>query len=98
MKTIFYHWHIIGLGKATAKLFQSKGWKVIATLRHPEKETELNQLDNVTVLPLDVTNLGKSKILFQSMEIGNIDVVFNNAGYGYQVLLKQLPTNKSFDK
>jgi NAD(P)-dependent dehydrogenase (short-subunit alcohol dehydrogenase family) len=61
MKTIFITGTSSGLGKATAKLFQSKGWKVIATLRHPEKETELNQLDNVTVLPLDVTNLGQIK-------------------------------------
>ncbi|MEO6285527.1 MAG: hypothetical protein ABIO93_19180 [Dyadobacter sp.] len=37
-----------GLGKATARFFQSKGWKVIATMRNPASETELNQLDNDT--------------------------------------------------
>jgi NAD(P)-dependent dehydrogenase (short-subunit alcohol dehydrogenase family) len=36
-----------GIGKETAKLFQSKGWNVIATMRNPENETELNQLENV---------------------------------------------------
>jgi hypothetical protein len=29
------------------QLFQSKGWNVIATMRNPENETELNQLENV---------------------------------------------------
>ena len=56
-KTIFITGASTGMGKATAKLFQSKGWNVIATMRNPEKETELNQLDNVTLLRLDVTNL-----------------------------------------
>ena len=36
-----------GIGKETAKLFQSKGWNVIATMRNPENETELKQLENV---------------------------------------------------
>ncbi len=56
MKTIFITGASAGLGKATAKLFQSKGWQVIATMRSPEKETELSQLPNITLLPLDVTN------------------------------------------
>ena len=56
MKTIFITGASSGLGKATAKLFQQKGWNVIATMRTPEKETELSNLENVTLLPLDVTN------------------------------------------
>lgn len=55
-KTIFITGASSGLGKATAKLFQSKGWQVIATMRNPAKETELTKLENVTVLALDVTN------------------------------------------
>jgi NAD(P)-dependent dehydrogenase (short-subunit alcohol dehydrogenase family) len=42
MSTIFITGASSGLGKATAKLLASKGWNVIATMRHPEKETELN--------------------------------------------------------
>jgi len=57
MKTIFITGASAGLGKTTAKLFQANGWKVIATMRNPEKETELNQLENVILLPLDVTNI-----------------------------------------
>lgn len=57
MKTIFITGASSGLGKATAKLFQLRGWKVIATVRNPENELELTQLENVVVLPLDVTNV-----------------------------------------
>jgi NAD(P)-dependent dehydrogenase (short-subunit alcohol dehydrogenase family) len=38
-KTIFVTGSSSGLGRATAKLFASKGWKVIATMRNPETET-----------------------------------------------------------
>ena len=48
-KTILITGASSGIGKETAKLFQSKGWNVIATMRNPEKETELNQLKNVLI-------------------------------------------------
>jgi len=83
MKTIFITGASTGLGKATAKLFASKGWKVIATMRKPETERELNRVDNITLLPLDVTNLEQINSTAQkAIALGNIDVVFNNAGYG----------------
>lgn len=82
-KTIFITGASSGLGKATAKLFQGRGWNVIATMRNPEKETELKQLENVTLLPLDVTNLEQVKeTVAQAISISEVDVVFNNAGYG----------------
>jgi len=83
MKTIFITGASTGLGKATAKLFQAKGWKVIATMRKPENETELNLLDNVILLPLDVTNIDQVRQTVQrSIALEDIDIVFNNAGYG----------------
>ena len=82
-KTIFITGASTGLGKATAKLFLAKGWNVIATMRHPEKETELPLLNNITLLPLDVTDPAQIKDTVQrAIATGNIDVVFNNAGYG----------------
>lgn len=51
-KTIFITGASSGLGKATAKLFQEKGWNVIATMRNPEKESELSSLENVTMFDL----------------------------------------------
>jgi len=83
MKTIFITGASTGLGKATAKLFQTKGWKVIATMRTPENETELNQLENVVLLSLDITNIEQVReTVKKATEIGDIDIVFNNAGYG----------------
>jgi NAD(P)-dependent dehydrogenase (short-subunit alcohol dehydrogenase family) len=83
MKTIFITGASTGLGKATAKLFAAKGWQVIATMRNPANEKELNVIKNITLLPLDVTNLAQIKETTQkAIAMGNIDVVFNNAGYG----------------
>ncbi|SHN20024.1 SDR family oxidoreductase [Chitinophaga sp. CF418] len=81
--TIFITGASSGLGKATAKLFHSKGWNVIATMRKPEEEKELSLLDNVTLLKLDVTNLASiEECVHRATSQFNIDVVFNNAGYG----------------
>ncbi len=83
IKTIFITGASAGVGKATAKLFAAKGWNVIATMRTPEKETELNQIENITLIQLDVTNLNQIKdVTQQALALGHIDVVFNNAGYG----------------
>lgn len=81
-KTIFITGASAGIGKATAKLFAERGWNVIATMRKPENEKELNILPNVTLLPLDVNSLEKIKeTTTKALELGEIDVVFNNAGY-----------------
>jgi len=102
-KTIFITGASSGLGKGVAKLFQSKGWNVIATMRNPDKEIELNLLENVTLLPLDVTNVANIQ---ETVKIATqhhaIDVVFNNAGYGLigalealsdEQLVRQIDTN-----
>ncbi|MDC8103749.1 SDR family oxidoreductase [Chryseobacterium sp. PTM-20240506] len=103
MKTIFITGASTGLGKASAKLFQSKGWNVIATMRNPESDTELHTLENVTLLPLDVTNPEQIKsTVKKALEMSSIDLVFNNAGYGLigplealtdDQIVKQLNTN-----
>ena len=83
MKTIFITGASSGIGKATAKLFQSKGWNVIATMRKPENETELTQLENVTILALDVTDIEQIKsTVTKAIGLFDIDIVVNNAGYG----------------
>jgi len=102
-KTIFITGASAGIGKATAKLFAAKGWKVIATMRKPENETELNRLGNITLLPLDVTNPEQIKDITQkALALGDVDVVFNNAGYALlgpleaitdEELVQQMETN-----
>lgn len=103
MKTIFITGASSGLGKETAKLFQRKGWRVIATMRNPEKEQELNLLNNVHLLAMDVTDSVQVKQAFkEAVSIATIDVVFNNAGYGLvgpfetyteQQIARQIDTN-----
>lgn len=89
--TIFITGASTGMGKATAKLFQAKGWNVIATMRNPEKETELNQLENVMLLQLDVTDLRQiNSAVEKAIETHSVDVVFNNAGYGLMGALEAL--------
>ena len=102
-KTIFITGASAGLGKATAKFFQQKGWHVIATMRNPGNEKELTQLENMTLLPLDVTDPEQIiKTVAQAVALGPIDVVFNNAGYGLmgalesfsdEQILKEINTN-----
>lgn len=89
MKTIFITGASSGLGKASAKLFQSKGWNVIATMRKPEKETELVKLANVTILKLDVTDPEEiQETVNKAIENYPVDVVLNNAGYGLVGILE----------
>lgn len=82
-KTIFITGASSGLGKATAKLFATEGWTVIATMRQPEKETELTQLPNVHLLKLDISNkMQIADIAVKAENISPVDVLFNNAAYG----------------
>jgi NAD(P)-dependent dehydrogenase (short-subunit alcohol dehydrogenase family) len=90
-KTIFITGASTGIGKATAKLFAAKGWKVIATMRRPEAEKELNLLENVTLLPLDVTDRQQIEETSRKvLAMGDIDVVFNNAGYALMGALEAI--------
>lgn len=73
-----------GIGKETARYFAAKGWKVIASMRSPEKEEELTKLDNVLVQQLDVEDMVSIETAIQNSiaRFGHIDVLINNAGYG----------------
>lgn len=96
-KTIFITGASTGLGKASAKLFHQNGWQVIATMRNPEKETELNQLENVVLLPLDVTNADQINETIKNVtQKYSVDVVLNNAGYGLIGALESLSDEQIF--
>lgn len=97
-KTIFITGASAGLGKATAKFFQSKGWHVIATMRNPENEIELTKLENITVLKLDVTNQEQIEATVQKvLQQHSVDIVLNNAGYGLIGALEAL-TDEQIDQ
>ena len=92
-KTILITGASSGIGKATAHYFQEKGWNVVATMRTPEKETELTTLDRVLVEKLDVTDVGSidHAVKIGIGAFGQIDVLVNNAGYGAYGPLEAFP-------
>lgn len=72
-----------GIGLHTVKLFQSKDWKVAATMRKPEDATELHNIVDVECFRLDVTDVDsiKSAIAATLEKYGRIDAIVNNAGF-----------------
>ncbi|MEP6945983.1 MAG: SDR family oxidoreductase [Acidobacteriota bacterium] len=72
-----------GIGKETAKLFQTKNWKVAATMRAPENAAELKNITDIVCIQMDVTNIDsiRAAIAETRERFGRIDAVINNAGY-----------------
>ncbi len=82
-RTVFITGSSSGLGRAAARLFSARGWKVIATMRNTEKEKELADLAGVVLLPLDITQPAEiERAAATDISGGGVDVLFNNAGYG----------------
>ncbi len=97
-KTIFITGTSSGLGKATARYFAEQGWNVVATLRSPEKETELSQYPNIKLVKLDIVDTQQVVEAVQEAisTFGTIDVVVNNAGVGVYGAL-ELAKDKDID-
>ena len=83
-KTILITGTSSGIGRATVKYFANKGWQVAATMRSPEKESELQKVENVKLYALDVVNPSSIEKAISTIieDFGALDVVVNNAGYG----------------
>ncbi len=101
-KTVLITGCSTGFGKLAAKTFQQRGWNVAATMRSPEKETELCELENVKVIRLDVTDdASVNTAVAETIEtFGDIDVLVNNAGYGGHGMFEQFSQahiNNMFD-
>jgi NAD(P)-dependent dehydrogenase (short-subunit alcohol dehydrogenase family) len=83
-KTILITGTSSGIGRATVKLFSERGWNVAATMRTPQKETELQKLKGVKLYVLDVQKPESIEAALNEAikDFGAIDVIVNNAGYG----------------
>ncbi|MCH4890989.1 SDR family oxidoreductase [Acidaminobacter sp. JC074] len=82
-KTIVITGASTGIGRATALYFAENDWQVAATMRSPDKETELQKIENINVYQLDVTNQTSIDKAYESIssDFEKIDALLNNAGY-----------------
>ncbi|WP_426116822.1 oxidoreductase [Massilia sp. PWRC2] len=82
-----------GLGRALAELIMQRGWRVVVTARDIShiKEMESATPDRVLALSLDVTNSAEIAAALAAVreKFGQIDVLVNNAGYGYQSTIEE---------
>ncbi|WP_105381430.1 oxidoreductase [Neorhizobium alkalisoli] len=81
-----------GFGRELAKLTLDRGWPTVVTARDKARVADLaDGRDNVLALDLDVTNSGQVHAAAKAAEerFGRIDVLVNNAGYGYQAAIEE---------
>jgi NAD(P)-dependent dehydrogenase (short-subunit alcohol dehydrogenase family) len=85
-KTWFITGSNSGMGRAVTEQLLSAGHRVAATARRPETLVELADRfgDRLWAARLDVTNTEQIRAVVERAfaELGRIDVIFSNAGYG----------------
>jgi NAD(P)-dependent dehydrogenase (short-subunit alcohol dehydrogenase family) len=84
-----------GLGRAFTEAVLEAGDRVVATARNPEQlgELEGRYSGRVRTVALDVTNEAQAKAAFEAAiaSFGGLDVLVNNAGYGYVCPVEDTP-------
>ncbi|MCJ2089391.1 oxidoreductase [Methylobacterium sp. E-005] len=82
-----------GFGRELAKLVIERGWRAVVTARDRAKVADLTEgaADRVLALSLDVTEAGQITAAVGAAQdkFGRIDVLVNNAGYGYQSSIEE---------
>jgi len=82
-----------GFGRALATLVLERGWRATVTARDPGRVDELvaRHDGRGSALALDVTDPAQIGAAVRSAEgrFGSIDVLVNNAGYGYQTTVEE---------
>ncbi|HVX23364.1 MAG TPA: oxidoreductase [Acidimicrobiales bacterium] len=82
-----------GLGRALAEAALAAGHQVVATARDPQAvaDLELAHPEHVTTIGLDVTDRAAiaPAVVAAENRFGRIDVLVNNAGYGYTAAIEE---------
>lgn len=82
-----------GFGRELAKLVLARGWRAVVTARKVEQVQDLakGHEDRALVLALDVTSRDQIADVVKQAEqrFGRIDVLVNNAGYGYLAAIEE---------
>jgi NAD(P)-dependent dehydrogenase (short-subunit alcohol dehydrogenase family) len=82
-----------GFGRELAQLVLRKGWRAVVTARDASRVQDLveGHEDRALALSLDVTKPDQIAAAIQEAEtrFGSIDVLVNNAGYGYQSSIEE---------
>jgi NAD(P)-dependent dehydrogenase (short-subunit alcohol dehydrogenase family) len=82
-----------GFGRELAKLVLARGWRAVVSGRGKDRVADLVQghEDNALALDLDVTDPAQidAAVKTAADRFGAIDVLVNNAGYGYQSSIEE---------
>jgi len=82
-----------GFGRELAKLVLARGWRAVVTARDPSKVADIAEghHDQALVMPLDVTRRAQidEVVVETKQRFGRIDVLVNNAGYGYLAAIEE---------
>ncbi len=82
-----------GFGRDLAELVLDRGWRAVVTARDASRVADLGRgaEERVLALSLDVTDAAQIRKAVAEAEarFGSVDVLVNNAGYGYQAAIEE---------